>query len=166
MELRFKIQHPFKAIAILFAIFFACLILGVVYFRTNKTDLLLPDSVTAQIKDFDVYFYSGSIPAGYSLNKSLVKFEGGVLMARLDKQGGPSVTLTEQMLPAKLTDQEIQQNGTTIHDTAGPATINDVEGRLVGTLISPNRKTLVLLNSPGDTSKTDLTLLLQGLRTK
>ncbi len=127
---------------------------------------LLPAEVAGRVSGFPLYFYSRRIPGGYGLDAGRVSSNEGVLIMPLTKLGGPAITLTEQAMPAKLSDDELQQNGDKVSGTAGPATINDIEGRLVGTMLATQagQRVLILINAPGSADKADLTALLQGLR--
>ena len=126
---------------------------------------LLPAAMVQQVHDFTPYFYTGQIPAGYTLDTSKASLDQGVLIMPLTNAGKPSVVLTEESMPSSVSQQDLQQNGSKIAGTIAPATINDIEGRLLGTMIVANKRgrTLILLNAPGNTDKADLTVLLQGL---
>lgn len=126
---------------------------------------LLPERIATQATTFDPYFYRNKIPAGYTFDDSRISFDQGVLIVPLAKPGSPAITLTEQAAPANVTAENLQQNGARVSGTAAPATINDIEGRLLGTMIVSTQqgRTLVLLNAPGNADKADLTALLQGL---
>jgi hypothetical protein len=131
---------------------------------TKQSPSLLPASILQQITGFTPYFYTDQIPAGYAFDSSKIVFDGRVLLVPLTKPNEPGVVLSEQAFPSKLTDQDLQQNGEPVRFTAGTASINTIEGRLVGTLIPNDRKTLVLISSQSDQIKDDLTTLLQQLQ--
>ena len=137
---------------------------SLLFWRIQQPQSLLPEAITAQIQDFTPYFYIKQIPAGYSLDNTRVSFNHGVLIIPLTKPGNATITLNEQKLPTGLSDPDIQQNGEVVEGTISPATINDIEGRLLGTMLASVDHTMVLLNASGDTTKDDLTALLRGLQ--
>lgn len=138
-------------------------ILGV-YLRANQNRSLLPARVVQQARDFTPYFYLNSIPAGYALDTTHISTDAGILIVPLTSQGRPTIVLTEQRLPDNAAHLGIQDNGQKVTGTNAPATINDVEGRLVGTMVVDSQKTLIFLNAPGNADKGDITALLRGLQ--
>jgi hypothetical protein len=147
------------------SILLALLIAGGLFswFGRGQPNGLLPAGLTKHITSFTPYFFKSNIPAGYAVDTGHTQYSEGTLFITLTKAGQPSLVLTEQPMPSNLTDQDIQQNSSSIKNTSDPATINDIEGRLVGTMVARARNTLILLNAPGNASKDDLTVLLQGL---
>jgi hypothetical protein len=141
-----------------------CVAVAVVGFMLlTKSSFLLPASTVQQVTGFTPYFYNGSVPAGYTFDASRITYGSNILMLPLTKSGSATIIMTEQQLPDNLSDQDIQQNGESVTSTVGKASINTIEGRLVGTLIVRDRKTLIILNAPGEASKDDIRALLQGL---
>ncbi len=137
---------------------------GFLAWQSLSSEPLLPPEITQKITGFTPYFYERRVPGGYTVDQSRVLYDGQVLMIPLTKAGVPSIILTEQQLPQNLPDENVQQNGESVTVTTGKATINNVEGRLVGTLLARQHRTLILLSSPNDTNKDDLKMLLQKLR--
>lgn len=136
---------------------------GLGWYFLARPVALLPASITNRIYGFSLYFYEHNIPGGYNVDASQVIYSGQVLMVPLTKPNAPTIVLTEQPLP-NIPDDNIQQNGEGVTVSTGKATINNIEGRLVGTLIPSDRHTLILLNAPGEANKDDLKVLLQELR--
>src|SRR5262249_3459271 len=134
--------------------------------KLRQPSSLLPADLVAQVNNFTPYFYPKKIPAGYSLDKTKASFSGGVLIMPLTKTGSPTIVINEQQIPLTLSDEQVQQNSEKVAGTLGTASINSIEGRLVGTMVvsASNHRTLILLNASGDADKADLTALLQGLR--
>jgi hypothetical protein len=136
---------------------------GVILWQVMAPKPLLPNSILSQLHNFSPYFYFDRVPAGYTVDIAHANANGGLLFVPLTKQGSPTIVLTEQQMPTKLTNQDIQQGGKKVESVEGSATVNSIEGRQVGTLIT-SRKTLILLNGPEDTSMDDLAELLRGLK--
>ena len=132
----------------------------------RQPETLLPAALLQQAHGFTPYFYAGQIPAEYTLDTSKATIDQGVLIMPLTSAGKPSIVLTEQSAPSSVSQQDLQQNGDKVDGTIAPATINDIEGRLLGTMIVADKQghTLILLNALGNANKADLTDLLQGLR--
>lgn len=125
---------------------------------------LLPPSIIAQIKSFTPYFYTDAVPAGYSMKTTQISFERDVLIVPLNSPNGPPLVLSEQAMPGNLTPEAVQQNGSPVSTSVGKATINDIEGRLVGTLIPTDKRTLILISGAEKADKNALTSLLQQLK--
>ena len=140
------------------------LVTVIVGFRLfTKDTFLLPADIGQQVTGFTPYFYNNRIPAGYALDAARSSYGNKVLMLPLTKSGAATIVMTEQHLPDSLSDEAIQQNGESVASTAGKAAINSIEGRLVGTLIIRDRKTLIIFNAPGEAAKDDIRALLQAL---
>ncbi|HKU18301.1 MAG TPA: hypothetical protein VJP80_03420 [Candidatus Saccharimonadales bacterium] len=135
---------------------------GTAWRLSQRAPGLLPSTITAQIRTFTPYFFVGQVPAGYAVNSANITFDQGVLFIPLTKSGAPAITISEQLVPKSVSSDTMQQNGQSVPTSIGNATINSVEGRLVGTFIVD--KTLILLSSPSDSNMNELTVLLQGLR--
>lgn len=131
----------------------------------HRPSSLLPKDISSQSQNFEVYFYAHSIPAGYSVDQKHATYNQGVIFVPLIK-GKDTITLSEQAMPSELSPKALQQNGEVVDRVIGEATINKVEGRLVGTFISPDGKTLALLTTDddSDSSKSILELLLRDLQ--
>lgn len=136
---------------------------GLWWWQTQNA-LLLPSTIMQKINGFTPYFYVTNIPAGYTVDQKTMVYENGVLMVPLAKKDSPNVVITEQAMPTRVTKEELQKNGKAVSETAQPATINDIEGHLVGTMVDAGNHTLVMINSPSESNNADITLLLQGLR--
>jgi hypothetical protein len=128
-----------------------------------RTAPLLPVNIIAQVSGFTPYFYSGTIPAGFTAKTADISYEQGILLIPLVHPSGTNLVITEQSLPADVTPESIQQNGTPVKTHIGNATINDIEGRLVGTLIPSDKRTLILITATDKSNKPALTSLLQQL---
>jgi len=154
-------RHQWLVLALLMIVF-----IGIVFVcRITKSTSLLPNSVVSKINGFVPYFYKKDIPNGYSLDEEAISLDHDVLMIPLiTKPDSPTVVLTEQLLPSGLSQQDIQQNGEAVSGTVVPATINTVEGRLVGTMVAKTDHTLILLNAPATVDKNDIVALIQGLQ--
>jgi len=136
---------------------------GVLTWRlTRPASSLLPASITKQVTSFTPYFYFNSIPADYTLDITHASVRDDVMFVPLTRAGSSQVVLTEQLLPSTLHRDDVQQNGNPVDNTLGTATVNNIEGRQLGTMIVG--KTLILLSGSTDTSKEDLIKLLQGLK--
>lgn len=139
-------------------------VMGALYFTQLKQQPLLSPAITSAVHGFSTYFYSGSIPVGYTLNADGINMQNGMLFLPLVKAGKPSVTITEQAIGDKFDFDSLQTYATKVEGAVAPAIINDVEGRLVGIMPVRDTKTLVLLNATPGMDKDELTELIKGLR--
>lgn len=157
-------HNRFKSVLLLIGVGLLLLATGwLLAWQLTKSPTLLPAATTQQITGFTPYFYNNSVPAGYTFDPAALRFTNGILVATLTKQGAPSITMTQQRLPADLTDDAIQQNAETVATNVGKASINTIEGRLLGSFIVRDRNTLILFNCSGDANKDDIRALLQNL---
>jgi hypothetical protein len=135
------------------------------WWRFIRAVPLLPPAIVSQIHDFTPYFYFHHVSGGYTIDKAHISFESNILMVPLTgPNSSTTVVLTEQSMPPKLSAQDIQFNGTGVDGTIYPATINEIEGRLVGTMIDAKHRTLILISAPEGVGREDISLLLQGLK--
>lgn len=151
-----------------FAGIIVCVLGALVFWgwQWSQPQSLLPTDIAQKIHGFTPYFYK-NVPAGYTVDLKSIVYDNGVLMVPLTKGGGSPIILTEQAVSAKLSAQDLQQNGESVAGTVATATINNVEGRFVGTMLVQNNHTLILMSasSNNDAVKDDLTSLLRGLQT-
>lgn len=137
---------------------------GILFWQLRPSQALLPEKFATRTDSFQHYFYFGKMPAGYHIDEENAGYAESILIIPLKKPDQPTVVMTQQRLSEDLDTEELMKNGDKVTDAVKPAVINSVEGRLVGILIDKDGKTLVLLNSPGNTDKETLKALLQGLR--
>jgi hypothetical protein len=136
-------------------------IIGLLTWQLLKPAPLLPKSLTSQVTTFTPYFYTGKIPAGYTLDTAHASYSQGVLMLPLTKNGSPTVILAEQY---GTQIKNLHEGGDKVENTNDPASINSVEGRMVGVMDASAHHTLIIFNAPSGVDKDDLTALLQALK--
>jgi hypothetical protein len=146
----------------------ALLALGgfVALFWRLETPKPLPTSVLKSITGFTPYFYAREIPAGYSVDTAHIVSSADLLIVTLISPGAPSIVLTEQPTDTSLTTEKLQGEGERVDvgNVADFATVNKVEGRLVGVVITRDPKTLVILNTSSADAKDALVSLLRSLK--
>jgi hypothetical protein len=143
---------------------FGLLLLGGLLWQLKAPSSLLPADSIPQNARFLPYFYFDEVPAGYQLGDVTADKETGVVLFELTHPEKPTVMLAEQSFSDKINPDDLLRDGDTVKDTAHPAAINSVEGRLVGIMIDSETATMILFNAPGDADKQDLKALLQGLK--
>lgn len=132
--------------------------------QATRPKFLMPKDISSQVTSFTPYFYFDEVPAGYKLADSRLDKEFGVALFSLTKLGRPAITVSEQPLSGSVDPNKLLKGGESVRGTTGPATINQVEGRLVGIMINTDNKTMILLNTTSDAEKQDLKDLLKGLK--
>lgn len=153
-------------LATVVALLVVCLAVGgFLLWRSNQPRSLLPTTVAKQITDFTPYFFFDEVPGGYSLNEKLISFDQEIVIMPLTTPDLPPIVLTEQALPETLSQDLLQEKDSIIvKNTAAPAIINKVEGRMVGIITSKKHKLLLLINAPSTMHQEDMTEMLQGLK--
>lgn len=136
-------------------------------FKQNaKNDNSLPNSAVKSASQFmKVYYYDNELPHGFSLVKESAIVTGGLLTFQLDNNKQQRVTFTQQGLPKDLQNSSVA-GGEKVEGAPGSASVNFKEGRTVGTLLTKDKQTMVILNSTDgiDTAvMKDLVRLLQPL---
>jgi hypothetical protein len=138
---------------------------GFAFWKANQSSSLLPANIAKNITDFTPYFFFEQIPNGYSLNTSAISFDGDIAIMPLTNPDKPTVVLTEQPLPDNLSSDLLRQDDSQqVKDTASPAIINKIEGRVVGIMTSKSNKLLLLINAPADMPTEDMAKFLQNLK--
>jgi hypothetical protein len=160
----FKKAYYIK-LGIIIAALVALLVGGIVLLgrQPAKEASLLPADIRQKISGFTLYFYKNKIPAGYAVDTAHISYANQILMVPLVKSNSPAIVLTEQTLSPNLSDEDIQQNSEQVENAAGKASINQIEARIVGTLVVRSNHTLVILNGPEGTNKEEVKALVQGL---
>lgn len=110
------------------------------------------------------YFNNGRPPDGYKVMKDQSQYSNGILQITLQKSSNQSLVLTEQARPNNLNASNLLIGTSSIKGAAGPAGVNNVEGRDVGTLIPTAHQTLILITSTTSSAQSDITTLLQSLQ--
>ncbi|HSW66648.1 MAG TPA: hypothetical protein VLI54_05925 [Bacillota bacterium] len=159
-----KIRYLKRPLAIGLLAALCLIVIGFALRYTLQPKSLFPGALARQSNHFVPYFYFDKVPAGYTLDVSKSSANDTALLMTLTKAGEPPLVLSEQQLPDRLSREEIFQNGEKVDVANGRATINSVEGRLVGAYTPSEHDLLILLNAPGQASKDDMKLLLQALK--
>ncbi len=135
-----------------------------IYVGANHSSSSLPAAVRRQHIAFPVYYptLSGS---NFAIKNSGIVFDQttGVLLVPVSNNLGHHITIAEQARPANLSAEQLIGQGTAITNVNGQAGVSSVEGRSVAFFVSPDNKTLVLLNS-ADASSDELGALVRLLR--
>jgi hypothetical protein len=131
----------------------------------QKPSAALPTSVLSQISDFTPYAYPDNPPLGYQVNQEAVSFDQGVLFVTLQPpEAGPSFMLTEQAMPDDFANTEDLVGDETIRGADGKAVVSHREGRTIATMVSRDKKTLVILTGDGGSSTTVVSDLIRALK--
>jgi hypothetical protein len=130
----------------------------------HSNSIVRVSSIVGPVSGFTPYFFPDQIPDQYTVNKDHSLFSGQLLQITLEKVSGSVLTLTEQTLPSGLSARTLLSGGSQIKGAVGPATINAVDGRLVGTLLPSDHATLVLITGPQSASLNDISDLIRALR--
>lgn len=131
---------------------------------TQQPRPLLSTDITSRVSDFTPYFYNDEIPAGYAIDEARITANSDLLIIPLAKDSDTTIVVTEQPMPPNLTEEQLLQNGNKVEGASNPAVFSKVEGRVVGTMVAQNHKTLILLNAPDNVSEDDVIALLKNLR--
>jgi len=144
---------------------FGCLGLVAVKVFGEKSKLgpSLPASVVQQAA-FPIFYYPHDLPGNLRLVTESVQYDNGYLFFQLTDPDNTqtTVTVTEQRLPSSLSTSIIQGKEK-VEGTENNATISFDGSRMIGYMISKDKKTLVVMNAANgielDTFKDLLRLL-------
>ena len=158
-----RIPIPGKPLIWIIAAVAAVVVVGAVWWLLGRSSSPLPAAI---LKDatFPIYYPFDS-PDGFTANAASAKYDTGgqVFILPLKNINTHEVTLTEQAMPSTLHFQDLVGQGKVLDGINGRAVISNVEGRNVGTMISPDNKTLIILNSL-NASNDELTHIFKSLR--
>lgn len=131
--------------------------------QSKSAASLLPQPIVQQIHGFTPYFYRSKVPSGYIFNGDQVIYDKGVLIITL--VGSKStITMSQQAMTEQLAHQKLFDGNNFLTDTQGKAEVKIIDQRLVGTMVSTDKKTLILLHSSAATDRNDMVQLLRGLQ--
>lgn len=130
---------------------------------TSNSASLLPQSVLQEVS-FTPYFYQSTIPQGYFFSESDVTYSKGVLSIRLAKTGSPDITISQQAMPQHLKSEDVLFGNQKLQVSFGVGTINQVEGRLLGSIVTNDpQPVLILINSQSAENQPIVTALAEAL---
>lgn len=122
-------------------------IVGIVGWNHSATPKSsLPRSITSQM-DFTPYFFSSDIPLGYSAKPADIAYSRGLLSVRLTKANSPDVTISQQKLPTQLRPEDVLTAEKKLDVPFGVGTINQVEGRLLASIVTNDPQPVLILIS-------------------
>lgn len=128
----------------------------------SQTASAIPKGIR-ETAPFPIYFYEGSIPGGFTVNKDAISLTAGVLFIRMRNDKNQLITITEQVLPSDLAESSLQSTEDVV-GAAGKASISVREGQLTGNLLTADKKTLVIINTSDAINPEMLKVLLRRLK--
>lgn len=118
----------------------------------------------AQIKDFSPYFFSNSDTAlGFRLASNGITYSDSVLFIGLVNAANLNVAITEQPLPATLANSNDVIGDEPVTGVNGVAAIAHIGGRITGSMISQDHRTLITLTCPIAVGSNTLMDLMRAL---
>lgn len=149
------------ALIIAAAVFIACAG-GAIWFL-GRSSSPLPAAILKNAT-FPIYYPFGD-PDGFTPNTEHASYDTNekVFILPLRNINTHEVTVSEQAMPSTLHFKDLIGQGKVLDGVHGQAVINSIEGRNVGTMISPDNKTLIILNSLNATND-ELTDIFKSLR--
>jgi hypothetical protein len=129
----------------------------------NNTNALIPAEARANAS-FPLYQPS-PLPDGYTIKAGGVRYANppGMLTIPIEAVSGHQMVMTQQALPKALTFEELRGQGKTIEGVPGEAAVSNVEGRNVASMITRDRKTLIILNTTNATED-ELVRVMKSLK--
>ena len=137
---------------------------GDAWMRHSRQASPFPSIVRSQHVAFPLY-YPDLRGSDFTIRSSDIVFNRlpVVLLMPISNSVGHHITISEQAKPSNLTTDQLLGQGAVITNVNGQAGVSNVEGRNVAFFVSPDNKTLILLNS-SDASTDELTALVELLR--
>lgn len=131
--------------------------------QSHQPVSLLPATISEQVP-FVTYFFNGSIPNGYSFTPDGVVYSQGLLSVALSKPGSQTITVSQQALPSSLKQSDLLSSNQKVSTPIGQATINDVDGRYLGSIVTNDvSPTLILVSSVDTGNQNDIIALMKAL---
>lgn len=110
-----------------------------------------------------VYYYSPTPPHDFKLDEESVSLSGGFLTFQLENDKNQKVTFTEQSLPKELQYSKVE-SGEKVEGASGSATVTFKEGRVIGTLLTKDKQTMVMANSQDSVDTNAMKDLIRQLK--
>lgn len=126
---------------------------------------LLPDATITQM-EFTPYFYRSDIPFGYSATPANMSYSRGLLSVRLTKPNSPDITISQQKLPNQLRPEDVLAAEKKLDVPFGVGTINQVEGRLLGSIVTDDPQPILILISSQSSENQAIVIALTEALTK
>ena len=122
-----------------------------------------PAALNKANQDFTV-LYGSNLPRGLIVNTSAVTYENGVLFIPITSEDGRSISITQQPLPEKFKQSNDLVGAEKVTGADGPAAVSHVQGHTTATMMSNDRKTLVIINDSSNVGTDTVKDLLRSLR--
>ena len=142
-----------------------CALLGVAIWLAVAIQRTVSAPISPAIRNaahFPLY-YPDKLADGYTLRTQRTNYDRQKDVLIMEYGANDHVmTFTQQAAPASLTFDKLKGRGTVIEDVHGQAAISNIEGRKVVSMLSSDRKTLIIVNSQ-NASDEELTRFTQSL---
>lgn len=132
------------------------------YFLRSKNPI--PENIRKQVT-FPVY-YPNKLPAGYSLDKNLIRVENGIMFFSLDSKKNQKIIISEQTAPSNPPDFDTIQKAYSSFkkiDVIGGKAIFIISGETPTAILLTNT-TLINISASKDTPEDVLVRLVQDLQ--
>ena len=137
--------------------------IGLLILRHSQTSKALPNSIVSQVNGFKVYFFDQPLPDTLKLDAKTAHYNGGLLTFNLRNKSDQLVTVSEQALPTDLTNAT-PEGVTKVDSPTGKGVVAIRDSRTIGTVLTKDHQTLILLNGPSSISTDTFKDLIQNLR--
>ena len=132
--------------------------------RTDAPSASYPLALTQSAQNFTVLYYENTLPLGFTINPSAVSYHDGILFIPVTAGDGRQVVITEQALPETFSKSNDIIGSENIDGADGQAALSHVEGRTTATMISKDRKTMVIINDVSGVGSSAVKDLLRSLK--
>lgn len=141
------------------------LVVGFIVLSSSRSsESSLPNPTVDQASKFmTVYYYTGPPPYDFELEQSSVSLSGAFLTFKIKNDRRQSIVFTQQPLPSDLHNSTVQ-SGEKVEGAPGSATVTFKEGRVIGTLLSNDKKTMVVANSSDGIESSTMMDLMRNLK--
>jgi hypothetical protein len=123
----------------------------------------LPRDVTTRLS-FTPYFYSEHPPSQFTLaSKNDLTYSTNSLLVSLKNKDGKKVVISEEPMPENLKKSKVQGDED-VPGAPGSAAVSYNEGRIIGTLLTADKQTMVVINAANTLDSSIMKDLLRQLQ--
>jgi hypothetical protein len=143
------------------------LILGIILYLVLRKDTNTPATTFPAVlraPTFSVLYYTSSPPLGFTINESTISYTDEVLFIPVTSKDGRQLVITQQALPDDFSQSKSVVGDEKITGANGQAAISHTQGHTTATMITKDRKTLVIINDTAGVGSDAVKDLLRSLK--
>lgn len=138
--------------------------IGIRLFGSHVPPATYPPAFKEAAGDFTVLYYEKAPPLGFTVVEAATSYQNGVLFITVTAADGRKVVISEQPLPEEFSQSTDVVGNEKIDGADGKAALSHVEGRTTATMVSKDRRTMIIVSDTSGVGSAAVKDLMRNLK--